>query len=87
MMIVCEIVVIASSAIVSVKCYKQQEAQLSLRDHATWACQLKSWQLLNDYTIHLMNTDCVSVSASRLTLRSIHIATTEMNCTDKLARL
>ena len=65
----------------------RQEAQLSLRDRATRACQLKSWQLLNDYTIRLTNTDLVSVSASRLTLKSIHIAATEVNCTDKLARL
>ena len=64
-----------------------QEAQLSLRDHATRACQLQSWQLFNDYTIRLTNTDRVSVSASRLTPKSIHIAATEVNCTDKLARL
>ena len=64
-----------------------QEAQLSLRDRATRASQLKSWQLLNDYTICLTNTDHVSVSASRLTLKSIHIAETEVNYTDKLARL
>ena len=36
------------------------------------------------YTIRLTNTDRVSVSASRLTLKSIHIAATEVNCTDKL---
>ena len=65
----------------------KQEAQLSLRDRAMRTCQLKSWQLLNDYTICLTNTDRVSVSASRLTLKSIHIAATEVNCTDKLARL
>ena len=71
----------------NIKFIKKQETQLTLRDRATWACQLKSWQLLNDYTIRLTNTDRVSVSASWLTSKSIHIAATEVNCTDKLARL
>ena len=69
------------------KAPSQQEAQLSLKDRATRVCQLKSWQLLNDYTIRLTNIDRVTVSASRLTSKSIYIAATEVNCTVKITRL